>query len=317
MTDATNRASGSRPPGAVGERRSDRRLTPERAPRNAFPSAALPYAWLLAFFLAPLVVSLAISLTHAVDGAPPYSNPLDWRALNLDNYRAILGDNLYAVALWNSVRIAATSSLLCLALGYPMAYAMALEPPRRRQLLLLAIILPFFTSSLIRTFAMINLLKETGLINQALAWLGLIDPAHPPSLLYTDAAVQIGMVYNYLPFMVLPLYANLVKIDWSLAEAARDLGAAPWQAFARIVLPLSWPGVVSGLLLVFIPACGEYVVPTLLGGQNYVMLGTQLANEFFLNRDWPTASAVAILLLAILVAPLLLLQRLARRLEAA
>ncbi len=290
----------------------------DQAPKNsAFPSAAAPYAWLLAFFMAPLLVSLAISLTHAVDGVPPYSNPLDWRALNLDNYRSILGDNLYVLALWNSVRIAATTSLLCLALGYPMAYAMALEPPHRRHLLLMAIILPFFTSSLIRTFAMINLLKETGLINQALASLGLIDPAHPPSILYTDAAVQIGMVYNYLPFMILPLYANLVKIDWSLAEAARDLGAPPRQAFLRIVLPLSWPGILSGLLLVFIPACGEYVVPTLLGGQNYVMLGTQLANEFFQNRDWPTASAVAILLLAILVAPLLLLQALARRLEAA
>ena len=143
---------------------------------KAFPSAALPYAWLVAFFLAPLVVSLAISLTHAVDGVPPYSNPLEWRALNLDNYRSILGDDLYAVALWNSVRIAATTSLLCLALGYPMAYAMALEPPRRRQLLLMAIILPFFTSSLIRTFAMINLLKETGLINQALIALHVVDP---------------------------------------------------------------------------------------------------------------------------------------------
>ena len=195
MTDATNRASGSRPPGAVGERRSDRRLTPERAPGNAFPSAALPYAWLLAFFLAPFLVSLAISLTHAVDGAPPYSNPLDWRALNLDNYRAILGDNLYAVALWNSVRIAATSSLLCLALGYPIAYAMALEPPRRRQLLLMAIILPFFTSSLIRTFAMINLLKETGLINQALAWLWADRPRPPakPSLYRRGGADRHGL----------------------------------------------------------------------------------------------------------------------------
>jgi putrescine transport system permease protein len=288
-------------------------MTPRR---NAFPSAASPYAWLVAFFLAPLVVSLAISLTHAVDGVPPYSNPLAWRTLNLDNYRAILGDDLYAVALWNSVRIAATTSLLCLGLGYPMAYAMALEPPRRQRLLLMAIILPFFTSSLIRTFAMINLLKQTGLINQALIALHVVDPAHPPSILYTDAAVQIGMVYNYLPFMVLPVYANLVKIDWTLAEAARDLGAPPWRAFLRIVLPLSWPGIVSGLLLVFIPACGEYVVPTLLGGQNYVMLGTQLANEFFQNRDWPTASAVAILLLAILVVPLIALQWIARRLEA-
>ncbi|HUO53667.1 MAG TPA: ABC transporter permease, partial [Rhodoblastus sp.] len=264
----------------------------------------------------PLAVAFAISLTHAVDGAPPYSNPFDLAALNFDNYRAILSDDLYADALGNSVRVAAVTAALCLLIGYPMAYAMALEPPRRRNLLLMAVILPFFTSSLIRTYAMINLLKESGLINQALGALGLIDPAHPPNILYTDASVQIGMVYNYLPFMILPLYANLVKFDWSLTEAARDLGAPPIKTFATIVLPLSWPGIVSGLLLVFIPACGEYVVPTLLGGQNYPMIGTQLATEFFQNRDWPLASAVAALLLALLVAPLLLLQWIARRLEA-
>ena len=285
--------------------------------KNALPSAILPYAWLLVFFLAPLLVSLAISLTHAVDGSPPYSNPFDWPSLNLENYRSILSDDLYADALVNSIRVAATTALLCLLIGYPTAYAMALEPPGRRQILLMAIILPFFTSSLIRTYAMINLLKETGLINQALSALGLVDPAHPPSILYSDWAVQIGMVYNYLPFMILPLYANLARLDWTLAEAARDLGAPPWRAFATIVLPLSWPGIVSGVLLVFIPACGEYVVPTLLGGQNYPMIGTQLSTEFFQNRDWPLASAVAILLLAILVAPLLLLQWIARRSEAA
>lgn len=281
------------------------------------PSVVLPYAWLLAFFLAPLAVVLAISLTHAVDGAPPYSNPFDWAALDLENYRIILNDDLYTEALANSIRIAATTSLLCLLIGYPMAYAMALEPPARRRILLMAIILPFFTSALIRTYSMINLLKETGLINQALAALGLIDPSHPPNILYTDWSVQIGMVYNYLPFMILPLYANLVRIDWSLAEAARDLGAPPWKAFLTIVLPLSWSGIASGVLLVFIPACGEYVVPTLLGGQNYLMIGTQLSTEFFQNRDWPLASAVAVLLLAALVAPILLLQWIARRREAA
>jgi putrescine transport system permease protein len=198
-----------------------------------------------------------------------------------------------------------------------MAYAIALEPPHRRSLLLMAVILPFFTSALIRTYAMIGLLKETGLVNQALIALGLLDPTRPLTILYTDWAVQIGMVYNYLPFMVLPLYANLVRIDWSLAEAARDLGAPPWKAFFSIVLPLSSSGVVSGALLVFIPACGEYVVPTLLGGQNYMMIGTQLSTEFFQNRDWPLASAVAVLLLAALVAPILLLQRIERRREAA
>jgi putrescine transport system permease protein len=280
-------------------------------------SAAAPYAWLAAFFLAPLLVSLAISLTHAVDGVPPYSNPLDWASLNLDNFRAILADDLYVEALKNSVRIAATTAALCLALGYPMAYAMALEPAGRQKLLLMAIILPFFTSSLIRTYAMINLLKETGLISQSLVALGLADAAHPPHILYTDWAVQIGMVYNYLPFMILPLYATLVRLDWSLAEAARDLGAPPWKAFGTIVLPLSLPGIVSGVLLVFIPACGEYVVPTLLGGQNYLMIGTQLSMEFFQNRDWPQASAAAVLLLAVLVAPLILLQAVARRNEAA
>jgi putrescine transport system permease protein len=287
------------------------------AREKPFAPAALPYAWLLAFFLAPLVVVLAISLTHAVDGSPPYSNPFDWASLNLENYRTILSDDLYIAALANSARIAAITAVFCLALGYPMAYAMALEPPTRRNALLMAVILPFFTSALIRTYAMINLLKESGLINQALAALGLIDPTHPPNVLYTDWAVQIGMVYNYLPFMILPLYANLVRIDWSLAEAARDLGAPPWKAFATIVLPLSWPGIASGALLVFIPACGEYVVPTLLGGQNYVMIGTQLSTEFFQNRDWPLASAVAILLLAALVAPILLLQWIERKSEAA
>jgi putrescine transport system permease protein len=285
--------------------------------RGAVYAAALPYAWLVAFFLMPFVTVLAISLTHAVDGVPPYSNPFDWASLNLDNYGTILGDVLYSEALVNSLRLAAVTTSLCLLLGFPMAYAMALEPPHRRALLLMAIMLPFFTSALIRSYAMIGLLKDTGLIHQALSALGLLDPAQPLDILYTDWAVQIGMVYNYLPFMILPLYANLVKIDWSLVEAARDLGAPPWKAFVSVVLPLSAPGVASGALLVFIPACGEYVVPTLLGGQNYLVIGTQLSIEFFQNRDWPLASAVALLLLAVLLVPILLFQRIERRREAA
>jgi putrescine transport system permease protein len=283
---------------------------------RAFYSAALPYAWLVAFFLLPFGVVLAISLTHAVDGSPPYSSPFDWAALNLDNYRLLASDDLYVVALWNAIRVAAATTFVCLLLGYPMAYAMALEKPHRRSLLLMAIMLPFFTSSLIRTYAMIGLLKDTGLVNQALEALGLVDPAHPLNILYTGWSVQIGMVYNYLPFMVLPLYANLVKIDWSLMEAARDLGAPPWKAFFSIVLPLSWPGIVSGALLVFIPASGEYVVPTLLGGENFPMIGAQLSVEFFQNRDWPLASAVALLLLTILVLPILLFEKIERRREA-
>lgn len=284
-------------------------MTPAPKRSNPWPAASAPLVWLIVFFLLPLLVVGAISLTQAVDGVPPYSNPLDVAALSLDNYRAIFSDELYSAALLNSLRIAALSAGCCLMIGFPMAYAMALEPPRRRLILLMAIILPFFTSSLIRTYAMINLLKESGLINQALIALHLVDAQNPPSLLYSDAAVLIGMVYNYLPFMILPLYATLVRLDWSLVEAARDLGAPPWKAFVTVTLPLSRAGVWSGLLLVFIPACGEYVVPTLLGGQNYPMIGTVLSSEFFQNRDWPLASAIAMALLVALVAPLVALQR--------
>ena len=264
---------------------------------------ALPYAWLAVFFLLPFALVLAIALgTNAPDSAPPVE-----LGFSLQNFTLLFTDDLYVAAWLSSLRIAATATAITLLLGYPMAYAIARATPRRRPLLLMLVILPFWTSFLIRVYAWMGLLAENGILNQFLRWSGLASD--PGTILGTEWAVQLGIVYAYLPFMVLPLYASLEKLDTSLLEAAADLGARPFAAFLTVTLPLSLPGIVAGCLLVFIPAVGEFVIPDLLGGTDTLMIGKVLWDEFFTNADWPLASAVAICLLVLLVGPIVLFQR--------
>jgi putrescine transport system permease protein len=275
---------------------------------------AIPFTWLLAFFLIPFVIVLKISLAEAEIAQPPYTPLFEWIEqqyleikLNLGNYRYLIEDSLYWKAYLNSVKIAGLSTLICLLIGYPMAYGIARARPDRRTLLLLLVILPFWTSFLIRVYAWIGILKTNGLINNLLMWLGLVN--EPIVMLQTDFAVYLGIVYSYLPFMILPLYANLEKLDGTLLEAASDLGARPWRTFLSVTLPLSAPGILAGSMLVFIPAVGEFVIPALLGGPDTLMIGRVLWDEFFSNRDWPVASAVAIALLLLLVVPIVLFQQ--------
>jgi putrescine transport system permease protein len=264
---------------------------------------ALPFAWLTVFFLLPFALVLGIAFgTNAPDSAPPVA-----LGLSLENFKLLFTDDLYIAAWLSSLRIAAAATVACLLLGYPMAYAIARADPRRRPLLLMLVILPFWTSFLIRVYAWIGLLAENGILNQFLRWSGLASD--PGTILGTEWAVQLGIVYAYLPFMVLPLYASLEKLDMSLLEAAADLGAKPFTAFLTITLPLSLPGIAAGCLLVFIPAVGEFVIPDLLGGTDTLMIGKVLWDEFFTNSDWPLASAVAICLLVLLVGPIVLFQR--------
>jgi putrescine transport system permease protein len=226
-------------------------------------------------------------------------------------YKFLFTDSLYVSSYLYSLKVAAVSMLCCLLIGYPMAYAIARSAPASRSVLLMLIVLPFWTSFLLRVYAWIGLLQNNGVINNVLLSLHVIE--HPLALLQTDFAVYIGIVYSYLPFMILPLYANLEKHDPALLEAAADLGARPLTAFLRITLPQSLPGILAGSLLVFIPAVGEYVIPTLLGRTDQLMIGRVLSDEFFENRDWPVASAVAILILLLLVIPIMLFQRAQRR----
>ena len=264
---------------------------------------ALPFAWLIVFFLLPFALVLAISLgTNAPDSAPPVT-----LGFSLKSFALLFSDDLYVAAWLSSLRIAAVSTLATLLLGFPMAYAIARAESKRRPLLLMLVVLPFWTSFLIRVYAWIGLLAENGILNQFLRWSGLV--ANPGTILGTEWAVHLGIVYAYLPFMVLPLYAALEKLDWGLLEAAADLGARPFTAFLTITLPLSLPGIVAGCLLVFIPAVGEFVIPDLLGGTDTLMIGKVLWDEFFTNADWPLASAVAISLLVLLVGPIMLFQR--------
>jgi putrescine transport system permease protein len=275
---------------------------------------ALPYAWLVLFFLVPFLISLKISVAESIIGIPPYSALIDtsggsWQLdLNGESYRRLVTDDLYAVAYLNAIKFAAVSTVFCLLLGYPLAYGIVRAPRRFRSLLLLLVILPFWTSFLIRVYAWIGLLKENGLINNALLTLGLIH--HPLILLNNAFAVYVGIVYSYLPFMVLPLYAQLEKLDPALLEAAADLGCRPWRAFLRVTLPLSMPGIAAGALLVFIPAVGEFVIPSLLGGPDTLMIGKVLWDEFFANHDWPMASAVAVAMLVLLLLPMGFIRRL-------
>ncbi|HYL03022.1 MAG TPA: ABC transporter permease subunit [Steroidobacteraceae bacterium] len=279
--------------------------------------AGIPTLWLLVLFLVPFIIVFRISFSEVRLAIPPYTPLIAWHhgspALELHGsaYAFLFTDPLYLASYLYSLKVAAVSTLCCLALGYPMAYAIARAGPATRPLLLMLIVLPFWTSFLLRVYAWIGLLNNNGVINNALLYLGLIH--RPLRLLQTDFAVYIGIVYSYLPFMILPLYANLEKHDPSLLEAAADLGARPWRAFLRITLPQSLPGIAAGALLVFIPAVGEYVIPTLLGRTDQLMIGRVLSDEFFENRDWPVASAVAILILLLLIVPILLFQRFQQR----
>jgi putrescine transport system permease protein len=273
---------------------------------------ALPYAWLALFFLVPFLIALKISFADSVIGIPPYTPLLEtggWRLhVSTESYRRLASDDLYALAYLNAIKFAGVSTVFCLLLGYPLAYGIVRAPRRWRGLLLLLVILPFWTSFLIRVYAWIGLLSGNGLINNTLVALGLVH--QPLTLLNNAFAVYVGIVYSYLPFMVLPLYAQLEKLDPALLEAAADLGCRPWQAFARVTLPLSLPGIAAGALLVFIPAVGEFVIPDLLGGPNTLMIGKVLWDEFFANRDWPMAAAVAVAMLAVLIVPMGFIRRL-------
>lgn len=282
---------------------------------------AVPYIWLLVFFLLPFFIVLKISLAEVVLGRPPYSALFSYLddgylllKLHLGNYSRLWEDPLYLVAYLHSLQVAGISTLLCLLIGYPMAYAIARSPVRLRLILLMLIILPFWTSFLIRVYAWIGILKNNGLLNHFLLWLGVID--QPIAMLHTDFAVYLGIVYSYLPFMVLPLYATLSRLDLTLLEAAADLGCRPWKAFLTITLPLSLPGILAGGMLVFIPAVGEFVIPDLLGGPDSLMIGKVLWTEFFSNRDWPAAAAVAVVMLLLLVLPLGMFQRSQTKAEA-
>ncbi|MEM1345367.1 MAG: ABC transporter permease subunit [Pseudomonadota bacterium] len=279
----------------------------------------VPYLWLLAFFLLPFLIVLKIAVSEPAVAQPPYVPVWDsfgaaWahvRAPDFSNFAFLFSDPLYVNSYLNSLQIAAISTVLTLLVAYPMAYGMALCTPTWRAILLTAVILPFWTSFLIRVYAWIGILKTEGLLNLVLMSLGVIS--EPLQVHLTPTAVYIGIVYSYLPFMVLPLYASLEKLDLSLLEAAADLGAKPWVVFLRVTLPLSLPGVAAGCFLVFIPAVGEYVIPELLGGASTQMIGRTLWTEFFQNRDWPVASAVAVLLVLVLVVPIVIFQKVAKQ----
>ena len=285
-----------------------------RTRRGRVLVTALPMLWLGLFFLVPFLIVLKISFAQAVFGqAPPYTALIEHAAdgaaslrLHTANYAMLLSDPLYVAAYLKSLLFASVSTVFCLLLGYPIAYGIARASPVRRLMLLVLVILPFWTSSLLRTYALIGILKANGLLAQALSAVGLAGPDF--ALLHSDTAVYIGIVYNYLPFMILPLTATLMRLDFTLLEAAEDLGAKPWQAFARVTLPLSMPGIIAGALLVFIPAVGEFVIPDILGGPDALTIGRVLWIEFFTNRDWPLAAAVTIAMLVLIVLPTLLFE---------
>lgn len=275
---------------------------------------AIPYIWLLLFFVIPFLIVFKISFSEVRIAMPPYAPLFEWIGdaglqikLNLANYTFLFTDDLYVSSYLYSIKVAAVSSLWCLAIGYPMAWAMARCTPTWRNVFLLLVMLPSFTSFLLRVYAWIGLLKNNGVINNSLMALGIID--EPITMMQTDFAVYVGIVYSYLPFMILPLYNNLEKHDPTLLEAAADLGARPIKSFLTITLPQSVDGIVAGFLLVFIPAVGEFVIPSLLGRTDQLMIGRVLSDEFFANRDWPVASAVAILMLILLIVPIMIFQR--------
>lgn len=274
---------------------------------------AFPLVWLTLFFLLPFALVLKISFSEAAIAIPPYGPLLEYADqtlhifLNLGNYLFLLSDSLYIAAYWGSVKTAFIAMVACLLLGYPMAYAMARAPARWQLLLLLLVMLPSWTSFLIRVYAWMGILSNSGLINNLLIGMGFIDT--PLRMMNTQFAVTIGIVYAYLPFMVLPLYAHLTRMDNSLLEAASDLGSRKLNTFIKVTLPLSMGGIIAGSMLVFIPAVGEFVIPELLGGPNTLMIGKVLWEEFFLNRDWPVASALAMVMLLLLLVPIVWFHR--------
>ena len=278
----------------------------------------IPYIWLLFFFLAPFAIVLKLSFADIAIAIPPYTDLVEFVeegylqiTLNLNNYLLLYQDNLYYYAYFNSLRIAFISTVLTLLIGFPIAYAMAKAPKQMSFVLLMLIILPFWTSFLIRVYAWIGILKNEGLLNLMLLKVGVIDS--PLEIFNTEIAVYIGIVYSYLPFMVLPLYANLEKIDPRLIEAAADLGCKPFKTFVSVIIPLTIPGIVAGCFLVMVPAIGEFVIPDLLGGSDTIMIGKVLWSEFFGNRDWPLASAATVVLLFLLVIPAVLFQNFQRK----
>jgi putrescine transport system permease protein len=289
---------------------------PTRSPAEKL-LVALPYAWLVAFFLLPFLIVLKISFSQSALALPPYT-PLfqleaGWRGiadflagLSLDNYGRLVSDPLYVLSYVKSLEIAAFSTLLLLVIGYPIAYGIAHTPRRLQAVLVVLVVLPFWTSFLIRIYAWMNILQHDGPLNQLLLALHIVH--EPPVWLATDTAIYIGIVYSYLPFMVLPLYAVLEKLDQSLIEAAADLGCPRWKAFWLVTLPLSSPGVLAGILLCFIPIVGEFVIPDLLGGSRAPMIGQTIWMEFFGNKDWPAAAAVAVVLVCLLVTPIVFFQ---------
>jgi putrescine transport system permease protein len=274
---------------------------------------AVPYVWLLALFLIPFAVVFKISLSDIELAIPPYTPTMKdglWNMLSqldFENFVFLTQDALYWKAYLSSLQIALISTLLTLAVGYPMAYAMARAPEEWRPTLLMLVILPFWTSFLIRVYAWVGILSNEGFLNQFLSWVGIIN--EPLTILNTNTAVYIGIVYTYLPFMILPIYSALDRLDGSLIEAAEDLGCSRLKAFWLVTIPLSKNGIIAGCFLVFIPALGEFVIPSLLGGSGTLMIGKVLFEEFFSNRDWPVASAVAVILLLILIIPIVLFQR--------
>ena len=296
--------------------------TDKRGAWSARAVVLVPYLWLVIFFLIPFLIVLKISLSHTAIAQPPYEPVLDpaagleglkafFRALSFENYIFIASDWLYLSSYLKSLEIAAVSTLLLLVIGFPLAYGIARAPRRWQPALFLLVVLPFWTSFLIRIYAWINILQREGLLNQVLLALGIVET--PPAWLSTDTAVYIGIVYSYLPFMVLPIYATLERMDDTLIEAATDLGCPRWKAFWLVTLPLSLPGVVAGALLCFIPIVGEFVIPDLLGGSQTMMIGQTLWTEFFANKDWPVAAAVAVVLLCLLVVPIVIYQQMQAR----
>ena len=283
-----------------------------------FSLIAVPYGWLLLLFLVPFLIVFKISLSDVALSIPPYTPTLalseGWAGfrdflsqLDFENYEFLATDDLYWKSYLSSLQIAFISTTICLLIGFPIAYGMANAPKEWQPTLMLLVILPFWTSFLIRVYSLIGILSQEGMLNQFLMWIGIIS--EPLTILNTNIAVYIGIVYTYVPFMILPIYATLIKLDGSLLEAAEDLGCSRTEAFWRITVPLSKAGIIAGCFLVFIPALGEFVIPSLLGGSDTLMIGKVLYEEFFANRDWPVAGAVAVILLLILIIPIVLYQR--------
>lgn len=290
--------------------------------RPARLAALAPYLWMVLFFLVPFGFVLKIALSQTAIAQPPYTPVFDlaagWdafasalSALSAENFKLLISDNLYILSYVRSLVVAITSTAILLVIGYPVAYAMSRLPQRWQPIAMMLVIVPFWTSFLIRIYAWINVLQHDGLLNKTLLALGIID--RPLAWLSTDAAMYLGIVYSYFPFMILPLYATLSKMDGALLEAAADLGASKLKAFWLVTFPLSLPGVGAGLLLCFIPIVGEFVIPDLLAGSDRMMIGQTLWLEFFTNKDWPVASAIAIVLLAVLLIPLLVYEKIQRR----